>query len=1202
MPSSHSLMSDPKNTASATRRTIGALLVLTIIGIFLSLYFLKYVPSQRNDFHNRAFLELSQIANAYRLHEEAIDTTYSIHHARQERHTAAGKDLKMAIQNAGSADNDRLRADAASILPGVIANYRNIFTDYLLIRQNYNSTDSIGSNHKNATGKMTRIYYGGALALYTHFNPDTLLSTPDGFSLNAIRDVKIGGNSYKLILYPFDWEGDSYILGGLLPLSDYTQGYETIPVNMITQAAILLLLLILALPLIRIFVLGFAERIDNMNIRMIIGVYFVGPFLLFFLFANDLVQRVQTANTETHLENLSIRIEKGFYTEINDICKELNRFDYKFMDLCRQADPESQDQLAKQLRSLRYEKIDPEDPAILELNERLHPSRYLQLDNVFWIDTAGNVAARWGFKKAYSEAPPVILRDRQYYKDIMQDRLLVLPAPYNADSFTIQPTLSKLDAGYTVNVAIKSRYQYRWLPFSQDTLIHATVPVMLGLSARMYSVVNPVFPNGYHFSIVDAEGNILFDSKPGLGSLANLYDETPDKTAILQAIKYRYRSMQKSLMFRGRQVSMLVRPVSGTSLSIVVDYDLSDIVALQVHTFSLLYICMGGVLLLIILSGLCNEWAKSKASLLNIPGSDFEWLRPSIDKSAYYRHLIRWMTFLSAGYILGWILSEWWCGQDEFCMFILSLLFPFYVSGHYYLLRDSQRSTPAGEPVASRSPATLLLLIVAGVINAYALYTIHNPRIGIVILIQLIWGIIIYSSIQRFSNAPSPADMRKTLRSWSFAILTGIILISIVPAAGLFALLYREESCAGFKLEKLDMAHALTDRRDSINTIIPAYRFDPRDPGDWRYLYKLKFQHGVYFPDGSAAETGDPAPLSPTPASLYTPLHQLFLSSESPMLWQAGSPQMAEDSSWYFYTPSGGSANTEQLIYRNRQDNIHTAELKLPVSGSTGWSALRWIRESYRLTGLANGLWTLCIFALIAYLIILLTHSLAKRIFILGLFENYTPSPESGNSMDTAMLVVSPGPALEHRMQSEGYTNFSAQDIFQWEKSIPPPPLSENMELRVLFVQHELERVYELVWNQLPDQEKYILFDLAQDGFANYKTAFLLHRLMEKGILLEGEGQQLEFMSKSFRNYVLQQVNSKAIASFLKKSRKDGSWASFKFFFFLGLAALGLFIFFTQDAIYQKITGLLASISSLLPILTHLFDKGNGNGKNTQSS
>lgn len=1194
-------MSDPKNTASSTRRTIGALLVLAIIGIFLSMYFLKYVPSQRSDFHNRAFQELSQIANAYRLHEKAIDTTFSINHPGQHRHDSTDKDMKSTRQyigsgnqDTGSANNVRLRTDAARILPGVIANYRNIFTDYLLIRQFYDTTYSPTSEKKNAAPKMTEIYYGGNLALFTHFIPDTLLSTPDGFSLNSIRDVKIGGNSYKLILYPFNWEGYSYILGGLLPLSDYTQGYETIPVNMITRTAIWLLLLILALPLIRIYVLGFAERIDNMNIRMIIGVYFVGPFLLFFLLANDLMIQVQASNTESHLDNLSFRIEKSFYSEINEICGELNRYDYKFMDLCRIADPGNQDQNAIKLKSLRYVKYDQDSPAIRELNELLHPSRYLQLDNVFWVDTAGKVAARWGFKKAYSDAPPVILRDRQYYKDIMEHKLLALPAPYNADSFTIQPTLSKLDADYTINVAIKSRYQYRWRPFPGDP-VHAAVPVMLGISTRMYSIVNPVLPDGYHFSIVDPDGNILFDSKPGMGGLANLYEEAPDKGAIIQAVKYRYRSKQKSLMFRGKQVSMLVRPLSGTPFSIVVDYDLSNIVALQVHTFSLLYICMGGILILIILSGLCNEWAKNKTSLLNIPGSNFEWLRPSTDKYAYYRHLIRRMVYLLAGYLLGWLLSEWLCGQDEFCMFLLSLLFPFYVSGHYYLLRDAQRSMAPGKHEASPSPASLMLLIVAIVINAYALYTIHSPHIWIVMIIQGIWGIIIYHSIHRFSNDLSTNDMRKTLRSWSFAILTGIILISIVPAAGLFALLFREESCAGFKLEKLDMARMLTNRRDSINRIIPAYRFDPGRPQDWLYLYKLKFQHGVYFPDGSAVGTGDPVPLAPTPASLYTPLHQLFLSSDGPMLWQAGNPQMAEDSSWFFYYAGGGSGNPERLNARNRQDFIHQVDLILPVSGSTGWSAIKWIRESYHLTGLANSLWTLFILALIVLLVLLLTHSLAKRIFILGLFENYKPSSDSGNMVDTAMLVVSPGQALEKNLRMDGYTVFNAQNIFLWEIMEPV-----NKDLRILFVQHELEQVYELVWNQIPNQQKFVLFDLAQDGFANYKTAHLLHKLLEAGILIQGEGKTLRFMSISFRNYVLQQSNSKVIAGFLKKSRKDGSWASFKFFFFIGLAALGLFIFFTQDAIYQKFTGLLASISSLLPVLSHLFDKGNGNGKNSQ--
>jgi len=48
---------------------------------------------------------------------------------------------------------------------------------------------------------------------------------------------------------------------------------------------------------------------------------------------------------------------------------------------------------------------------------------------------------------------------------------------------------------------------------------------------------------------------------------------------------------------------------------------------------------------------------------------------------------------------------------------------------------------------------------------------------------------------------------------------------------------------------------------------------------------------------------------------------------------------------------------------------------------------------------------------------------------------------------------------------------------------------------------------------------------------------------------------------------------------------------------FILITAAGIFIFVTQDAIYQKITGLITSLTSLLPLLSNLFNKSGGGGK-----
>ena len=80
-------------------------------------------------------------------------------------------------------------------------------------------------------------------------------------------------------------------------------------------------------------------------------------------------------------------------------------------------------------------------------------------------------------------------------------------------------------------------------------------------------------------------------------------------------------------------------------------------------------------------------------------------------------------------------------------------------------------------------------------------------------------------------------------------------------------------------------------------------------------------------------------------------------------------------------------------------------------------------------------------------------------------------------------------------------------------------------------------------------------------------------------------------MTLSFQEYVLQMKEDKDVNSLLSNATKTDSWKKIKYPLLILLAAVGIFIFVTQDAIYQKITGLITSLTSLLPLLTNLFNK-----------
>ncbi len=142
-----------------------------------------------------------------------------------------------------------------------------------------------------------------------------------------------------------------------------------------------------------------------------------------------------------------------------------------------------------------------------------------------------------------------------------------------------------------------------------------------------------------------------------------------------------------------------------------------------------------------------------------------------------------------------------------------------------------------------------------------------------------------------------------------------------------------------------------------------------------------------------------------------------------------------------------------------------------------------------------------------------------------------------------------------------------------------------------MYVQAQLKDVYEKIWAGLSPREKFVAYDFAIDSLANYKAGLPLYNLIRKGVLCVGNDGQLHFITHSFHNFILNQSGNKVIVAQLKKAREQGSWQTIRMPLFLILAAAGIFVFLTQDAIYQKITGLLTSITSLVPLISQFFNK-----------
>src|SRR5207249_3420638 len=101
-------------------------------------------------------------------------------------------------------------------------------------------------------------------------------------------------------------------------------------------------------------------------------------------------------------------------------------------------------------------------------------------------------------------------KDRDYFKNARDNNVISLNNNPKKN-FAIGQVISRTDGKFKVVIAKKSIYKKKKL--------------IVVCAARFRSVINPVLPMGYDFSITDADGNTIFDADTTDNLNENLLEE-----------------------------------------------------------------------------------------------------------------------------------------------------------------------------------------------------------------------------------------------------------------------------------------------------------------------------------------------------------------------------------------------------------------------------------------------------------------------------------------------------------------------------------------------------------------------------------------------------------------------------------------------------------------------------------------------------
>ena len=137
----------------------------------------------------------------------------------------------------------------------------------------------------------------------------------------------------------------------------------------------------------------------------------------------------------------------------------------------------------------------------------------------------------------------------------------------------------------------------------------------------------------------------------------------------------------------------------------------------------------------------------------------------------------------------------------------------------------------------------------------------------------------------------------------------------------------------------------------------------------------------------------------------------------------------------------------------------------------------------------------------------------------------------------------------------------------------------------ILYIQSSEQMLYHSLWNNCTIQEQYLIYDLAQDGLLNSKNLPDIYNLLLKGIMIH-KHDRLRLFNHSFQNFVLSVISPRQALEIERASKMEGGWSNLQLPIIMIIFGMLLFLFISQQDIFNYLIGWVTAALGSIPILT----------------
>ena len=134
---------------------------------------------------------------------------------------------------------------------------------------------------------------------------------------------------------------------------------------------------------------------------------------------------------------------------------------------------------------------------------------------------------------------------------------------------------------------------------------------------------------------------------------------------------------------------------------------------------------------------------------------------------------------------------------------------------------------------------------------------------------------------------------------------------------------------------------------------------------------------------------------------------------------------------------------------------------------------------------------------------------------------------------------------------------------------------------------------YMYMWQSLTKEEKFLLYDHAEDNLVNSFDDYNLNMLICKGVLIRSDGA-LRIFNNGFRNFILTAIGNTEAMKIKNQIKDNGNWNKLKNPMLIVILAIMVFLIASQQEAYSKLITYAAALATGIPVVMKIFSLFDG--------